>query len=122
MRRVYGTKVARLTLGKLPSCLVLAASQVVGKGRQRSAEAIVAAPSGEGPNMQCRMEVGLSMVTGDAAYGDEIPRTRAESSGRKPRGQDAGASNTTARPEPSQPEVEMLVSFLDQHRPLNHAT
>lgn len=54
------------------------------------------------------------MVTGDAAYGDEMPRARSESSGRKPPGQDAGASNTTARPEPSQPEAERLLAGCDQ--------
>jgi len=47
------------------------------------------------------------MAAGDAAYGDEMPRARAESSGRKPRVQAAGASNATARPEPFQPEAEM---------------
>ena len=47
------------------------------------------------------------MVTGDAAYEDAIPCARAESSGRQPRGQDAGASNATARSNPSQPETEV---------------
>jgi hypothetical protein len=56
MRQVYGTKVTRLTLGGLPSCLVLPASKGVGMGRQKSAEATVAEPIGEGPNMTCRME------------------------------------------------------------------
>ena len=45
MRQVYGTKVTRLTLGGLSSCPpasgVLLASQGVGMGRQKSAEAVV---------------------------------------------------------------------------------
>ena len=57
MRRVYGTKVTRLTLGGLRSCLVLPAPRGVGMGRQKSAEAVGAEPIGEGPNMTCRMEV-----------------------------------------------------------------
>jgi RNA-directed DNA polymerase len=76
-------------------------------GRQKSAKAVLVEPTDEGPNMERRTEVGLSMVTGDAAYGAEMLRARSESSGRKPRGQDAGASNTTARLKPSQPEAEM---------------
>jgi RNA-directed DNA polymerase len=41
MRRVYGRKVTRITLGGLPVCLVLPTSRGVGTGRQKSAEAIV---------------------------------------------------------------------------------
>jgi hypothetical protein len=51
MRQVYGTKVTRLTLGSPLSCLVLPASQVAGMGRRMTAEAVVAEPIGEGPNM-----------------------------------------------------------------------
>ena len=51
MRQVDGTKVTRLTLGGLPSCLVLLAPQGVGMGRQKSAEAIGAGPTGEGLNL-----------------------------------------------------------------------
>jgi hypothetical protein len=40
MRRVYGRKVTRITLGGLPACLVLPASRGVGMGWQKSAEAI----------------------------------------------------------------------------------
>ena len=40
MRRVYGMKVTRITLGGLPTCLVLPASRGVGMGWQKSAEAI----------------------------------------------------------------------------------
>jgi len=40
MRRVYGMKVTRITLGGLPICLVLPAPRGVGTGRQKSAEAI----------------------------------------------------------------------------------
>jgi RNA-directed DNA polymerase len=53
------------------------------------------------------MEAGLSMMATDAECGAETPSARSESSGRKPQGQDLGASNTTARPDPSQPEAEM---------------
>jgi hypothetical protein len=56
MRRVYGTKVTRLTLGGLPACLVLPAPKGVGMGRQKSAEVVGAEPIGEGPNMTCRMK------------------------------------------------------------------
>jgi hypothetical protein len=53
MRRVYAAKVARLTLGDLPACLVLLTSQGVGMGWQKSAEAIVVAwnRSDEGLNL-----------------------------------------------------------------------
>lgn len=56
MRRVYGRKVTRITLGDLPICLVLPASRDVGMDRQKSAEAIVAGidHSGEGPNTRRR--------------------------------------------------------------------
>lgn len=47
------------------------------------------------------------MVARDADCLAETPDTRSESSGRKPRGEDLGASNTTARSCPSRPEVEM---------------
>jgi len=40
MRRVYGTKVTRITLGGLPTCLVLLASRDVGMGEEKSAEAV----------------------------------------------------------------------------------
>ncbi len=40
MRRVYGMKVTRITLGGLSACLVLPASRGVGMGWQKSAEAI----------------------------------------------------------------------------------
>src|SRR6266581_4368865 len=84
-------------------------------GRQESAEAVVAGPIGEGPNMKRRMENGLSMVRIDAEDGVEMPRAHAESSGRKPRGQALGASNATTGPSPSQPEaderlMEMIIS------------
>jgi len=52
------------------------------------------------------------MVIADAAYGDETPRARPESSGRKPRGQEAGASNATARPGSSRPEAERRLMEL----------
>ena len=40
MRRVYGMKVTRITLGGLSTCHVLPASRGVGTGWQKSAEAI----------------------------------------------------------------------------------
>ena len=40
MRRVFVTKVTRITLGGLSACLVLPASRGVGMGWQKSAEAI----------------------------------------------------------------------------------
>lgn len=40
MRRVYGMKVTRITLGGLSTCPVLPASRDVGMGWQKSAEAI----------------------------------------------------------------------------------
>jgi len=40
MRRVCGMKVTRITLGDLPTCLVLPAARVVGMGWQKSAEAV----------------------------------------------------------------------------------
>jgi hypothetical protein len=56
MRRVYGGKVTRLTLGGLFACLDwLPKSRDVGMGGQKSAEGIVAAAhGGEGPNMEDR--------------------------------------------------------------------
>jgi RNA-directed DNA polymerase len=53
------------------------------------------------------MKDDLSMVTGDAEYGAEMPCARPESSGRQPSGQDSGASNATARSNPYQPEAEV---------------
>lgn len=41
MRRVYGMKVTRITLGGLSTCLVLPSSRGVGMGWQKSAEAVV---------------------------------------------------------------------------------
>jgi RNA-directed DNA polymerase len=74
-------------------------------GRQESAKAVVAGPSGEGLNMECRTEAGLSMVRTDAEDGVEMLRAHAESSGRKPRGQALGASDTTAGPSSPRPEA-----------------
>jgi hypothetical protein len=60
MRQVYGTKVTRLTPGRPvdlpPETGVLPALRGAGMGRQESAEAVVAGPAGEGPNMECRTE------------------------------------------------------------------
>ena len=51
MRRVCGAKVTCLTLGDLPICLVLLASQGAKMGWQKSAEAAVTKePFGEGLN------------------------------------------------------------------------
>jgi hypothetical protein len=41
MRRVYGMKVARFTLGDLSVCLVLPMLRGVGMERQESAEAVL---------------------------------------------------------------------------------
>ena len=60
MRRVYGMKVVRLTLGGLRSCpdfgLELPVSRGAGMGLQKSAEAMVVGlyRPDEGPNMKCR--------------------------------------------------------------------
>jgi len=42
MRRVYGRKVTRITLGGLSICLVLPTSQGVGMDWQKSAEVVLA--------------------------------------------------------------------------------
>lgn len=112
MRQVYGTKVARFTLGDLPSCLVLPVPRGVGMGRQKSAEAVIAGPTGEGRNMEYWMEAGLSMVTADADCREEMPCARSESSDRKSQGQDMGASNITTGPDTSQPEAERLMEQI----------
>jgi RNA-directed DNA polymerase len=57
--------------------------------------------------MKRRTEAGLSMVDADAGDRTEKLGARSEGSGRQPQVQDLGASNTTARPLPSQPEAEM---------------
>lgn len=55
MRQVYGTKVKRLTLGGLLTCLELPASRGVGMGKEKSAEAIGAGlTNGKGPNTMDR--------------------------------------------------------------------
>ena len=56
MRRVYGGKVTRLTLGGLFACLDwLSMSRDIEMGGQKSAEGTVAAAhGGEGPNMEDR--------------------------------------------------------------------
>ena len=67
MRRVYGMKVVRLTLGGLRSCpdfgSELPVSRGNGMGLQKSAEAIVVGlyRSDEGLNMKCR-KGGLVLV------------------------------------------------------------
>jgi len=57
--------------------------------------------------MKRRTEAGLSMVDADAGDRTEKFGARSEGSGRQPQGQDAGASNTTAKPLLSQPGAEM---------------
>ena len=112
MRQVSGMKVTRLTLGSLPFCPffegVLPVPRGVGTGRQMTAEAVVAGPTGEGLNLIGRKRFGFSMVTRDAGDGVEMPRTRSEGSGRKPREYGLGASNTTAKPIP-RPEAAQLM-------------
>jgi len=81
-------------------------------GRQKTAEAVVAAPNGEGLNMKCRKEAGLSMMATDAEDGVEMPRACAENRGRKLREQAMGASTITAGSVPIQPEAEMRLMEL----------
>ena len=82
-------------------------------GRQESAEAVVAVPNGEGPNMKCRTENGLSMVGQDAGNGADTSRTGARDSGRKPRNRALVASIATAGASPSRPEAdERLVEVI----------
>ena len=50
MRRVYGRKVTRITLGGLSVCPVLGTLRDVSMGRQKSAEAIVCA--GQRPDQE----------------------------------------------------------------------
>ena len=58
MRRVYGMKVTRLTLGGLSACLVLPASRDVGMGWQKSAEGIVGSlDRAKGPNRNYGQEL-----------------------------------------------------------------
>lgn len=108
MRQVDEAKVACLTLGGLSSCPckgVLPASRGAGMGRQKSAEAVVAGPNGEGLNVQCWKELGSSMTMTDAGGGIEMSRAPSKGSGRKPLEQEAGASSVTAEPTP-RPEAE----------------
>lgn len=57
MRQVDGMKVTRLTLGSLPLCPIPSGSvcyrrcKAFGMGQQMTAEAVVAEPIGEGPNL-----------------------------------------------------------------------
>jgi RNA-directed DNA polymerase len=84
-------------------------------GRQESAEAVVAVPSGEGRNMRCRTENGLSMDGQIAGNGANTPVPVPGSRGRKPRNHALVASIPTAGPPPSRPEaderlMEMILS------------
>ena len=76
-------------------------------GQQKSADAVVAEPIGEGLNVKCRRKAGLSMVTTDAGDGAEMPHAHPKGSSRKLREQGKGASTTTARPQSSDPEGEL---------------
>jgi RNA-directed DNA polymerase len=78
MRRVDGAKVTRLTPGDLLVCHWLVKSRDVTKGKQKSAEVIVAAAhGGEGPNTWSRTGTERSMPEGDADKMAERPeRTR----------------------------------------------
>jgi hypothetical protein len=86
---------------------VLPALRGVGMGRQKSADAVVLEPIDEGLNVKCRRKAGLSMVTTDAGDGAEMPHARPKGSSRKLREQGTGASTTTARPYPPDPEAEL---------------
>lgn len=74
-------------------------------GRQKSADAVVAGPNGEGLNVQCWKEFGSSMTMTDADGGTEMSRASSEVGGRKPLEQEVGASSVTAEPMP-RPEAE----------------
>ena len=78
MRRVDGAKVTRLTPGDLLVCHWLVKSRDVTKGKQKSAEVIVAAAhGGEEPNTWSRTGAERSMPEGDADKMAERPeRTR----------------------------------------------
>ena len=78
MRRVDGAKVTRLTPGDLLVCHWLVKSRDVTKGKQKSAEVIVAAAhGGEGPNTWSRTGTERSMSERDADKMAERPeRTR----------------------------------------------
>ena len=64
-------KVARITLGDLPSCLVLLASRGDGMGWQKSADAVVAAEnrSGEGLNLSRVASHACSLSGQDRSLG-----------------------------------------------------
>jgi hypothetical protein len=65
MRRVYGTKVMRLTLGGLPICPWLERSQGYSMNRQKSAEAIVVPPpTGRRAELVKKLEIGSLSVLG----------------------------------------------------------
>jgi RNA-directed DNA polymerase len=94
---------------------VLPAPRGAGTGRQESAEAVVAGPNGEGPNMECRTEKRSFDGEERCRSRGSNPRAHSGSSGRKPRGRVMGASNITAGPSPSRPEaderlMEMILS------------
>jgi RNA-directed DNA polymerase len=76
-------------------------------GQQKSADAVVAEPIGEGLNVKYRRKAGLSMVTTDAGDGAEMAHAHPKGSSRKLREQGKGASTTTARPQSSDPEAEL---------------
>jgi len=108
MRRVYGRKVARITLGDLSTCFVLPASQGVGMGCQKSADVIVAKsnPLGEGLNTRRFQEARISMTIEEAEALVEMPEATPEGSDRKSQEYGGGASNVTVCREPSWTEVE----------------
>ena len=118
MRRVYGTKVTRLTLGGLSPCLQgwLPALQGVGMGRQKSADAVVAgSTSRRRAERGVPEEAGLSMMIAGADDDAEMRRAYPEGSGRKPPEQAAGASNITARPQPStEAEVRLMEKIVSR--------
>lgn len=95
----------------------MARSAVTGAVSAAVVAAVAAGPSGEGLNVECRTENGLSMVGTDADDGAETLRAHAESSGRKPREQASGASNTTAGPPPSRPEADERSAAIGGTRP-----
>lgn len=92
---------------------VLLPLRSVGTRRQKSADAIVAEPIGEGLNIQCRMENDGSMTIEDADNGIEISHTQAEGSGRKSHVDALGGSSVTVSASNSQPEATMqLMEYI----------
>ena len=80
--------------------------------RQKSAEGIVVSATetkGRTRGKDCRLNFGTE---GDADSMAEVPESRPEASGRKPRKYGKGASSGTARREPVRPEDLQLMEAV----------